>query len=264
MPDVADASVDGTVVVIQARMTSTRLPGKVMLPLAGQPMLHHVIRRAEAIPGVSRVVLAIPEGPDQDPIRRFAATQQDLAVVTGSESDVLERTIAAARAVNAHTVVRVTSDCPMLDPAVSGAVLASYRVAGVEYARTRVTHGYPHGLDTEVVALAALRTAASEATDPYEREHVTPFIWRRPERFSTLLIDTLPDRRHWRLVVDTQADYELATCVYEALHSSSRLFGLSDLVRLFESRPDLLTINGTVVGTEYLGLTEDDRTDGAG
>jgi spore coat polysaccharide biosynthesis protein SpsF len=167
----------------------------------------------------------------------------DVTVVRGSEEDVLSRYAVAARASNAATVMRVTSDCPLLDPEVSATVLAAYMDAhdnGVRYARTSVESGYPHGFDTEVFDAVALYEAETSATDRFGREHVTPYIRTHADRFPAVTIDTKPDRRHWRLTVDTEQDYRLASAIYDALYPRHPEFDYGDIISLFRDRPDLL------------------------
>jgi spore coat polysaccharide biosynthesis protein SpsF len=241
--------------VVQARLTSTRLPRKVLLPLAGAPLLSRVLERVRAIDGVDETVLAIPEGEAQAPLVEFAAQRPEISLFAGSEQDVLSRTLAAAESVEASTVLRVTSDCPMIDPAVSSTVLASFSRLGVSYARTAVVHGYPLGFETEVFTIGALRTAAAEADDPYEREHVTPFIWRRPDRFPAVHLACVPDRRRWRLTVDSPEDYSLACHIYDELSADDPNFGLDALIGLFTRRPELLDINAHVAQNALLDLS---------
>jgi spore coat polysaccharide biosynthesis protein SpsF len=225
--------------VVQARMTSTRLPGKVLLPLAGAPLLVRMLERVTRITGVDRVCAAVAIGAEHDPVADAAATVDGVTVVRGSETDVLDRTLLAAEHCGADIVMRITSDCPLVDPAVSAAVLAVYRATHAVYARTAFRSGFPHGFDTEVFAMEALRAAHAEATDPFEREHVTPFIWRRPDRFHAVFLDSQPDHRAWRLTVDTPEDYALATAIYDALYPAKPTFGYREIVALFEARPDL-------------------------
>lgn len=241
------------VAVIQARMTSTRLPGKILMPLAGKPILTRVIERTRAIRGIDTVVVAIPEGDAHDPVAVLCRTL-DVPVTRGSEQDVLKRTVMAADAQGAETVMRLTSDCPFLDPSVSAAILAAFLATGASYASNAMESGYPLGFDTQVTSLNALREADAEATDPYEREHVTPFLWRRPERYPALYLDHRPNLRHWRLVVDTQDDYAMACRIYDALAPQSPLFGLDALRTLFTQRPELLALNAQVKQTPYKGL----------
>ncbi len=234
--------------IVQARMTSTRLPGKVLLPLRDEPMLARVLERVARVSGVDRVSVAVPEGAEHNPVAGLAKKLGSVAVMRGSEQDVLDRTLRAAEACDAEIVMRVTSDCPMIDPAVSAAVLAAFRACGADYARTAFTSGYPHGFDTEVFSIASLRAAHAEAIDAYEREHVTPFIWRRPERFDAVYLDARPDRRSWRLTVDSQEDYRLACDIYEALHADNPQFGYADIVSLFAARSELKAVACRAVG----------------
>lgn len=236
------------VAIVQTRMTSSRLPGKVLKPLAGAPLIRRMIERMLRIAGVDRVAVALAEGTAHDPVIG-ALDGLDVAIVRGSEEDVLARHAVAARATNAATVMRVTSDCPLLDPGVSATVLNAYtdaRASGVRYARTSAQSGYPHGFDTEVFDAAALYEAEAKASDPYEREHATPYIWRRPELYPSVILDAKPDRRHWRITVDTEADYRLASAIYDALYPDNPNFGYRDLVTLFEARADLRTAAETV------------------
>ena len=178
-------------------------------------------------------------------------------VVRGPEHDVLSRTASAARAAKAGTVIRITSDCPLLDPAVSEATLAAYaaaRPAGVCYARLAFDHGLPLGFDTEIFAASLLYATEAAARDAYEREHVTAFIWRRPEIYPSLIVDARPDRRHWRLVVDTEEDYRLVSLVYDALYEEKPSFGYAEICALFERCPELLRINAHVEQRAYVGL----------
>jgi spore coat polysaccharide biosynthesis protein SpsF len=247
------------VVIIQARMTSQRLAGKVLLPLEGRPVLAHVMSRASKIAGVDGVCLAIPEGPAHEPIAALAASIGGVDVVRGSENDVLARYAAAIDATGADLVVRITADCPFLDPALVAALVGIARVTGAPYVRNSFESGLPFGLDAEVVQSAALRIAHREAADPYEREHVTPFLWRRPERFPCLMVDRRPDRRHWRLVIDTAEDYAFAQAVYRELYPANPLFGFGAIEALIGRRPELLAINGSVAQKEYAGRPDAKR-----
>lgn len=189
-----------TAVIVQARMNSTRLPGKAMLSLGGEPAIRHVLGRCGEIPGVDVVVCAVPDDPRSEPIVRAA---EGLALVyKGPEDDVLLRYVGAAMSVGADRIVRVTGDCPLIDPEVCGRVLAL--LAGeVDYASNLTPRGYPKGLDCEAFTVEALRKAHKEATEAYDREHVTPYIQRNCRRVN-LFGDGDPDER---LVLDTLDDY---------------------------------------------------------
>jgi spore coat polysaccharide biosynthesis protein SpsF len=236
------ADLHPVVAIVQTRMTSTRLPGKVMKPLAGAPLIRRMIERVLRIEGLDRVVIALAEGAKHDPV--IAALKgMDVSIERGSEDDVLSRYAVAARASRAATVMRVTSDCPLLDPEVSGMVLNAYadgRVDGIRYARTNSKSGFPLGFDTEVFEVAALFEAEVQATESFDREHVTPFLWMtRPDRYPSVTVTGEPDRRNWRLTVDTEADYRLASAIYDALYRDNPHFGYVDIVALFAARPDL-------------------------
>lgn len=232
-----------TVAIIQARMTSTRLPGKVMKPLAGVPLLGRVLERVARIDGIDGICVACPDGDAHEPVAEYASKYPGVTVTRGPEDDVLSRFEAAIEATGAETVVRITSDCPFIDPEVSAAVIAAFHTGSWVYARTSFDSGFPHGFDTEVIRASALIEAAGEATDAYEREHVTPFIWRRPDRYPAVHLDARPDRRCWRLVVDTQADYATARTVYDRLMAAHPKFSYQDIIALFAAEPYLLAVN---------------------
>lgn len=244
------------VAVIQARMTSTRLPGKVLLPLAGRPVLWHVVERARRIPGLDGICVAIPEGDAHQPLAELAESMDGVVVVRGPEDDVLERYVRAAEVSGADIVVRITSDCPVLDPGIAGAVLAASRATGC-YARTAFETGVPLGLDVEAAPAGMLAECAASDPDDYEREHVTPFIWRRPDRFPAILIDRSPDRRSWRLTLDEQADYELMQVLFDLLGHDEPFFDLPRIERAISERPEILEINAGVADTGYIGLPSD-------
>ena len=229
-----------TVAIVQARMTSTRLPGKVAMPLAGVPLLLHVVDRAARIPGVDAVCVAVPDGPEHKAIPDILAARPEVVVAYGPEHDVLRRYAIAAERTGAETVIRITSDCPMIDPVVSGALLSLYRTTGHRLARTAPERGYPWGYDTEVFAVELLRTADREATEAYDREHVTPYLWARPERFPAVFIDRSPDRRSWHVTVDTPADYAYVSALFDRLYGEDPFFGIAALERLYAEEPHYL------------------------
>jgi spore coat polysaccharide biosynthesis protein SpsF len=156
-------------------MSSTRLPGKVLLDLCGRPVLHHVLERCAAIPGVDVVCCATVEGPEGDPIEK-AAEAVGAVVVRGSLTDVLDRYYKAATFLGASVIVRVTSDCPLIDPTVCGEVVELRASTAADLACNNVRATWPYGLDCEVFTLEWLTRAAAEASEPYDREHVAPYI----------------------------------------------------------------------------------------
>ena len=235
-----------TVCIVQARMTSTRLPGKVMLPLAGVPVLARMLERVKRIPGLDAICVCIPDGEAHQPLVDLCGRLNGIIVTRGPEQDVLRRYAIAAKETGATTVMRVTSDCPLLDPEISGTVLAMKRSSGTPCARTLADSGYPIGFDTEVFDAAALFAADDEATAADEREHVAPFIWRRPERFPVVQLGRLPDRRSWRLSVDYREDYDLVGKIYDDLYPANPHFNFAAIERLLLARPELPAINSGV------------------
>jgi spore coat polysaccharide biosynthesis protein SpsF len=237
-----------TAVVIQARMGSTRLPGKVLMPLAGVPMVLHVVARAARAPGVDRVVLATTTLPGDDALARCVAADGRAALVRGPVDDVLARYHQAARSVDCDTVVRVTADCPLLSPAVLGQVVADFQAhrADCDYASNTRERCWPRGLDVEVFSRAALETAQREAASAYDREHVTPFLYRQPERFRLRSVRQARDLSALRWTVDTPADLRFAALVFDELYARDALFDCDQVLAALARHPDWAAINADV------------------
>ena len=230
-----------TAVIVQARMGSTRLPGKVLADVAGRPLIAHVVERARRIRGADEVALAIPDLVEDDALAEVGAGL-GLRVVRGPADDVLARYLAAATATDADVVVRLTGDCPLLSPAVSSDVLAAS--AGFDYASNTLERTYPRGLDTEVITAEALGIAAREADQPAEREHVTPFVWRQPHRFRLRSVRGALDHSALRWTVDEPADLELVRAIHDEFGDEP--FDMPDILALLERRPELAAINAGV------------------
>jgi spore coat polysaccharide biosynthesis protein SpsF (cytidylyltransferase family) len=161
--------------IIQARYGSTRLPGKVLMDLGGKTVLERVVERALAIPGSDVVGVAVPVGSADDPVAKVAA-KAGAVVTRGSQADVLDRYHRAAIELRADAVMRITSDCPLIDPEVCGDLIALWRDSGADYGSINMPPSWPHGLECEIFSFAWLDRAAREAMKPSEREHVSPFI----------------------------------------------------------------------------------------
>lgn len=218
--------------VLQARMSSTRLPGKVMRPIMGAPMIERHLERLRACETLDRLVVATSLDSSDDPL---VAHLEGLgvAVFRGSLDDVLGRFRAAAVAFGpAAHVVRLTADCPLADPEVIDACVRLHLASGADYTSNTRTRTYPDGLDAEVMTATALETAAAEAADPYEREHVTPFLWRRPERFAIAQLTQAQDLSGCRWTVDTAEDLAFVEQVYAALLPRGPLFGQAAIAAL--------------------------------
>lgn len=236
-----------TVAIIQAHMGSSRLPGKVMLDLGGRPVLRRVVDRARRIAGVDEVVVACAALP-QDDVLEAACREWGVAVHRGSDDDVLERFRGAARAHGADACVRITSDCPLLDPGVSGDIVRRFHQAqpDVDYASNKIPQSFPRGLDTEVFTRAALERAAAEATEGYERAHVTIHLYEHPERYRLLSVTSDTDRADWRWTLDTADDLAFLRDVYARLGPDDD-FAWTDVVALLRREPALMDINRHVV-----------------
>lgn len=239
------------VAIIQARMGSTRLPGKVMLPLCGHSVLAQVIARVEAASGVERVMVATTVSPLDDIVAAEAA-RCGAAVFRGSADDVLARYHGAALAAGAHTVVRITADCPLTDPELLSAMLTRFRERSaaaqpLDYLSNGLARSYPRGLDIEIISFAALARCHAEASRPHQREHVTPYIYEHPELFAIEAYVGTPDRSAHRWTLDTREDWELIRAVYARLGSGRAIFSSAAVLALLEAHPELVALNADVV-----------------
>jgi len=232
-----------TIAVVQARAGSTRLPGKVLADLGGRPVLDWVVRAARSATGVDDVVVATSTEPGDDRVADLAASL-GVPVVRGSEDDVLSRFVAALDAHPADAVVRLTADCPLLDPALIDAVVAAWRAAPAhDYVSTVLVRSLPRGMDVELVTAGALRAIDASAT-AHDRVHVTSGIYADPERFALLGLTVLPDSHDLRVTLDTPEDLELLTALVAEL--PDRPPSWREVVHLLRSRPDLVAINAAV------------------
>jgi spore coat polysaccharide biosynthesis protein SpsF (cytidylyltransferase family) len=196
------------VAVVQARMSSRRLPGKVLARLGEQTVLELLLRRLARARELDEIVVATSTEPSDDPVER-EAERLSVRVVRGSLTDVLGRYLEAAAATGADAIVRITADCPLMDPDVVDLVVREWRDSGADYAtNTLEPRSYPDGLDVEVVTAAALRRAGALAGDPFDREHVTPYIRHHPETFSIKGVHLDPPLGEVRMTLDTPADLE--------------------------------------------------------
>jgi spore coat polysaccharide biosynthesis protein SpsF len=234
-----------TVAIVQARTGSTRLPGKVHLPLLGEPILTRVMRRAARAATVDEVAIATTDLPGDDTIVELAS-RVGWPVVRGSETDLLDRYLLAARSRGADRIVRITSDCPLIDPGLIDEVVEALDRESGDYAgNTLEPRTYPRGLDVEVVTRDALETAGREDADPASREHATPYVRMHPERFRLVRVAGAVDRSAHRWTVDTPADYELVRRIYESLGRDD--FTWLEALAVVEANPAWGTANRDVV-----------------
>ena len=234
-----------TVGIVQARIGSTRLPAKVLLPLLGEPMLSRVLRRTSRAERLDEVVVATTDQPADDAIVELAE-REGWPVVRGSAHDVLDRYVVAARAHDADVIVRITSDCPVIDPNVIDMTIAAFDEADIDYASNSLEpRTFPRGLDVEVISREALERAWREDADPAWREHVTPFIYRHPEAFRLLAVRSEDDHSEQRWSVDTAEDYELVRRIFEAIGRDD--FGWREALAVVKDHPDWMALNRHIV-----------------
>ena len=249
--------------VVQARLGSTRLPGKALEKIAHRPMLSHVLDRALAVPGVDLVVLATTVNPEDTKLVELAASDHKVPSVRGSVADVLDRFHTAWLEHPADSVLRITADCPLLDPTESGRVVQDYldHRHEVDYVSNVEPPTYPDGLDTEIFSAAALERAWNEARLPSDREHVTTYI-RAGKRFRTRNVRHAENLSTHRWAVDEPRDLEFARAVYDQLApDGQRIFGMLEVLDLLRNHPELSAINAGITRNE--GLERSRRLDRA-
>jgi len=233
-----------TVAIIQARMGSSRLPGKVLADIGGRTMLARVLDRVSKARGLSEVVVATTTGSADDDIVG-ECDHRGIAVWRGEEDDVLDRYYHAAKAFCADAVVRITADCPLIDPEVIENLVDRFDQDRPDYASNTLVRSYPRGLDVEVIDLAAIEKAWTEAKRTYERVHVTPYIHQNPQLFTLLSVVGAEDCSRYRWTVDVPADLDLVRCIYAAL-GTERDFGWQDVLSMVIADPSKFDHNRNV------------------
>ncbi len=229
-------------------MTSSRLPGKVLLPVSGIPMLQYLIRRLQAVPSLDGIVLATTTNMTDDPLESFAV-QMGISCFRGSEEDVMSRVIGAATSVNADVVVEITGDCPIIDPQIIEQTIRMYHANPADYVSNTHIRSYPDGMDTQVFLLETLKRSAAMTNDLLDHEHVTLHIRNNPEIFSHVHL-VAPPEIHWPelgLTLDEPADYELLKRIIEHFGIKNPLFSCLDVIRLLRERPEWVSINQDVL-----------------
>lgn len=234
------------VAIVQARMGSNRLPGKVLMDLAGKPMLARCLERLRRAKTLDEIVVATTTLPGDRELADWCHANE-WPVFLGDPEDLLDRYYKTAEAYAAEVVVRCTSDCPIIDPDLVDQTVGEFLhlLPNVDYASTRLPkYHYPRGLDTEVVSMSALETIWREDNNPDWREHVTPYIYFHPERFRICGVMHPQDYSRYRLTVDTPRDLELIRLIFD--HFEHDRFSWEEVVSLLESRPEWAAINAEV------------------
>ena len=233
-----------TYVIIQARMGSSRLPGKIMLPLAGRPVLEHVVSRLMKVFPKQRIIVATSNLRQDDEVVALSAS---LGVTSfrGSETDVLSRFYDAAKSVKADYLVRCNSDCPLICPQVVRRVICTffkYRGA-YDYVSNILSPSYPVGMHCEIFKFQALERSFFLAREQEEREHVTPFIYRNPDIFNILNVLSDDNNSKIRLTLDHPEDYKLISLIYDHLYASGECFNLEEILVFLNENPELALLN---------------------
>lgn len=243
-----------TGIVIQARLGSTRFPGKVLADLGGAPMLARQIERLRLVPGVDALVIATTDRPSDDPVAAFARSQGGVGLWRGPEDDVLARFAGAAAAFDLDVVGRVTGDCPFIDPGVVGRVLAAFgATADCDYASNCRPRSWPFGFDVEVVSRTALDAAAAEATDSFDREHVLVYVFTRPERFRCVNVaDEAGGWQDLRLTVDYPDDLAFLNALFEKVRPLWPAVEFAKIAEVLGRHPELRAINAAVPAHESI------------
>jgi spore coat polysaccharide biosynthesis protein SpsF len=228
-----------TIAILQARTTSSRLPGKVLLPLEGQPMIFRQLERIKRAKTIDVIVVATSSDPSDDELVA-TLTSAGYDVVRGPLDDVLGRFLRVLDTHPAETVVRLTADCPLISPTVIDLVVSKFHAAGSDYLSNNLTPTYPDGLDVEVVKASTLRTLAEETTEVHEREHVTLGVYRRHEQFKVGNFSDPEgrDNSHLRWTVDNPDDFTFVSSIYEALWQLNPDFDYQDVLAFLEQHPD--------------------------
>jgi spore coat polysaccharide biosynthesis protein SpsF len=245
-----------TVIVIQARTGSSRLPGKVLLPLAGKPLLVRMVERVKASKAANSIVVATTQDME-DNIIEDLCKEHSIACFRGHPTALLDRHYKAALQFNADVVVKIPSDCPLIDPAIIDKVIMYYKDqhGNFDYVSNLHPASYPDGNDVEVMNVDTLAIAVHEAKKEYEREHTTPFIWEHPKRFriGNLAWETgLNYSMTHRFTIDYQEDYDFIKRVYDELWTEQRpIFSMEDILGLLEEHPKIMAINQQYVGVNW-------------
>lgn len=236
-----------TVATIEARMSSSRLPGKVLADLAGQPVLAVMVDRLGQVPELDAIVIATTANPSDDPVEELAC-EHGIGVWRGSEQDVMQRVLDAARHHDADIIVELTGDCPLIDPAIVSRVIARYRQGDADYVSNALRRSYPIGMDTQVFTTAILADAASRTDDPDDREHVSLYLYRNPERYrlANVAAPQALTRPDLRLTLDTAEDLTVLRAVHTALAPEGPDYPLSRILAFLDDRPEIAAVNADV------------------
>lgn len=230
------------VAILQGRMSSTRLPGKVLKPLVGEPMIYRQIERIKRSKTIDKLVVATSSEPSDDAIEQFCIAR-NIEYFRGDLNNVLSRYYHGALSVNATTVVRLTADCPVIDPNVIDVIVTKHLEEGNDYTSNTRPATFPDGLDCEVLQFSALEKAHLEATSDFDKEHVTPFIANHHGIFKVACYQNSEDLSHHRWTVDNPEDFQLVEFIYNQLFADNPQFSSDDIYALLDKHPEVYQLN---------------------
>lgn len=247
--------------IVQARMGSTRLPGKVLIRLIDKPILCHIIERLRKVKSIDEIIIAISNNARDNPIEKVAKVIQT-KIFTGSEEDVLDRYYQAASKYKVNIILRITADCPLIDPQIINKLIKYYLRNKDKFDYISLPKNYPEGIDAEVFSFKALKKAWQEAKLPSEREHVTPYILNHPKIFGLgrLPKDIQGDFSYLHWSVDEERDLKFVRGVFKKLYHKDYIFYTKDVLKLLKNEPQMIEINKGLTGNEgYLKSLKEDK-----
>ncbi|WP_409068650.1 cytidylyltransferase domain-containing protein [Clostridium sp. FAM 1755] len=235
------------VCIVQARVGSTRLPEKVLKKICGKTVLEHDIDRLKQVKNLNKIVIATTTLDEDSKIEKLVA-KLGIDCFRGSSEDVLSRYYFAAKKYKADVIVRVTSDCPLIDYNTSDRIIQYYldNLDKYDYASNTIERTYPRGLDTEVFSFEALEKSYNKAKKQYEREHVTPYIYENIDKFRIIQYKNENNYSNYRWTLDTEEDYKLINTIYNSLYKENQLFSFNDILKFIDKNPHLIKINGHI------------------
>ena len=235
------------VAIVEARMSSSRLPGKVLMEMSGKPVLGHIVDRLKRSKKVDDVCIATTLNPACDALVDYCESI-GVSYFRGSEDDVLDRVLKAAYYAEADIIVEICADCPVIDPEVIDELVELYSHHKVDFVSNAIKRVHPLGLDAKVFSRDALLQVANSTDDPNDREHVSLYFYENPEKFKLFHLkdDRFLDEIHYRLTLDTTDDFKMINAVYDALHQNNPKFGLQEVVDFLRENQQILEINSFV------------------
>lgn len=240
------------VVIIQARMGSTRLPGKVMVKIKGMTVLAHIVERIRCCKNVDDIIIATSLNKNDDLIVK-ECSNIGVNYFRGSEQDVLSRYYHTAKQSNADLIVRITADCPLIDFTIIDNMIIEFiekdTLNNIDYMSNFdvVKNTFPRGMDVEIIKACALEKTYRDAKESYEREHVTPYIYNNPDKFNLIGYSNNEDLSKYRFTLDTKEDLQLIKVIYDNLYEDNNIFSMNDIIDFINKNPQVVRINENVV-----------------